>query len=112
MVTADSLQKGATMAKTILMIHGRHFKPPKEKLESLWLEALRWGIEKDHPDKLDAFDGVVAKDYREMKEWRLTRSVTDKRIYNLAVRDGKSNPHHGPGYLVRPYAAGVVAKWL
>ena len=57
-------------------------------------------------------DGVVANDYQSMKEWRLMRSIADKRIFNLSVRDGKSNPHHSAGYLLHPYVAGVVAKWL
>ena len=46
------------MGKTILMIHGRHFKPAKDPLQQLWIEAVRWGIERDHPDKLAAFDSV------------------------------------------------------
>ncbi len=47
-----------------------------------------------------------------MKELGLIDSITDQRIYNLAVRDGTSNPHHGAGYLIHPYVAGLVAEWL
>ncbi len=44
------------MSKTILMVHGRDFKPPKRDLQKLWFEALRWGIERDHPEKLAALN--------------------------------------------------------
>ena len=44
------------MAKTMILIHGRAQKPTKEALKGLWLEALRFGLERDHADKLDAFD--------------------------------------------------------
>ena len=44
------------MAKTILMLHGRHFKPSKKELQRLWIEALRFGIERDHPEKMPAFN--------------------------------------------------------
>jgi len=47
------------MAKTILVVHGRDLKPPKEPLENLWIEALRFGIERDRPSKLPACDAAV-----------------------------------------------------
>ena len=43
------------MNKQILLIHGRHYKPAKNDLQKLWLEALRYGIERDFPEKLEAF---------------------------------------------------------
>jgi hypothetical protein len=46
------------MGKTIILVHGRAPKPNKEDLEALWLEALRYGLERDHPDKLAAYDQV------------------------------------------------------
>lgn len=63
-------------------------------------------------DDFISHDAVVANDYQDMKALRLIRSITDKRIYNLSVRGGRSNPHHVSGYLLHPYVAGVVAKWL
>ena len=39
------------MPKTILFIHGRSFKPPKQELQKLWLDAVRFGMERDHPEK-------------------------------------------------------------
>ena len=46
------------MPKTILLVHGRGFKPPKKELQKLWFEALRFGIERDHPAKLAAFNSA------------------------------------------------------
>jgi hypothetical protein len=63
-------------------------------------------------DDYISHDQAVANDYADMKEFKLVKKITDKRIYNLSVRDGKSNPHHGSGYLIHPYVAGVVAKWV
>jgi hypothetical protein len=73
--------------------------------------VLRW-VNVAAEDDYVSHDGVVANDFAEMKKLKLTRSITDKRIYNLSVREGKSNPHHSAGYLVHPYVAEVVAGWL
>ena len=63
-------------------------------------------------DDYVSYDGKVADDYAEMKRLGMIQSITDKRIYNLAVRNGSSNPHHGAGYLIHPYVATTVAKWV
>ncbi|MBT6158036.1 MAG: hypothetical protein HOH82_25535 [Planctomycetaceae bacterium] len=63
-------------------------------------------------DDFISHDGVVSNDYKEMKERRLVRSITDKRIFNLGVRDGKSNPHTAMGYLVHPYVSRIVSRWV
>lgn len=57
-------------------------------------------------------DARVADDYADMLEWKLTRAITDQRIHNLAVCDGKSNPHHGVGYLVHPTVVREITRWL
>lgn len=44
------------MPETIIFIHGRNFKPGKNDWERLWLDAMRYGIERDFPQKLTAFD--------------------------------------------------------
>ena len=46
------------MGKTIILVHGRSWKPKKSDLESIWTEALRSGIARDFPNKLTAFDKV------------------------------------------------------
>jgi len=47
-----------------------------------------------------------------MKELCYVKSITDKRVYNLSVRNGKSNPHHGVGYLIHPTVVDAIAGWL
>ena len=73
--------------------------------------VVRW-VNVAAEDDFISHDGKVANDYAEMKGLGLIDSITDKRIFNLAVRDGKSNPHHGAGYLIHPFVAGLVAGWL
>ena len=58
-------------------------------------------------------DETLADDYR--KKWVLAHSmapIDDQRLYNLAVRHGQSNPHHGTGYLIHPTFIDVLADWL
>ena len=43
------------MSKTVLLIHGRAPKPSEKDLKGFWVEALRHGLERDHPEKLADF---------------------------------------------------------
>lgn len=63
-------------------------------------------------DDYIAHDQRVASDFKMMKKLGFVESITDKRIYNLALRGGKSNPHHGTGYLIHPAVADALAEWL
>ena len=44
------------MGKTIVLIHGRNYKPEKEVWVSFWKEALYAGIHRDYPAKVAALD--------------------------------------------------------
>ena len=57
-------------------------------------------------------DDRVADDYREMLDRRLISRIDDVRIYNLAVRYGRSNPHNALGYLIHPRVSRAIATWL
>ena len=57
-------------------------------------------------------DDRIAGDYRDMLERRLISRIDDARIYNLAVRYGRSNPHNALGYLIHPRVSRAVATWL
>ena len=47
------------MGKLLFLIHGRSFKPDKEDLEKLWVEALRHGIERDFgADAAEVFTNI------------------------------------------------------
>ena len=41
--------------KTLILVHGRSWKPPKADLQALWLDAIEFGIERDHPAAIDKF---------------------------------------------------------
>lgn len=57
-------------------------------------------------------DKTAANDYRRMRELSPPTRIEDRKIYNLAVRSGMSNPHHGCGYLVSPTVATLISDWL
>ena len=43
---------------SILIVHGRDFKPAEEPLMEITLEALRAGVERDYPDHVATLDSV------------------------------------------------------
>jgi hypothetical protein len=63
-------------------------------------------------DDYISHDSTVANDFRKMRNLKPATRIVDRKIYNLAVRRGKSNPHHGCGYLVHPAVVACVADWL
>ena len=63
-------------------------------------------------DDFTCHDETVANDFGAMLELHLASSIKDYRIYNLAVRYGKSNPHNFIGYLIHPRMTRLVADWL
>jgi len=63
-------------------------------------------------DDYISHDEEIANDYRKMKQWGLVGSIRDHPIYNLSVRWGESNPHHGAGYLIHPEVSKIVANWV
>lgn len=63
-------------------------------------------------DDYTCHDNTLANDFRKMMEHHLVSAVHDYRIYNLAVRYGRSNPHSSVGYYVHPRVAKIVVDWL
>jgi hypothetical protein len=63
-------------------------------------------------DDFMSHDNTLADDYRSMLRQRQVSCIRDYRIYNLAIRYGKSNPHSSLGYLIHPRTATVIAHWL
>jgi hypothetical protein len=47
-----------------------------------------------------------------MLEQRAVSMVQDYRVYNLAVRYGKSNPHSSVGYLIHPRTSKILVDWM
>ena len=64
-------------------------------------------------DDFIAHDEDVANDFRNMEDrYGLVKLIRDHEIYNLAVRSGTSNPHHGVGYLMHPKVTKLIADWV
>jgi hypothetical protein len=63
-------------------------------------------------DDFISHDSDIKNDFKEMQMWGLVDSIEDKLIYNLAVRNGSSNPHHGAGYLIDPIVIEEIVRWL
>lgn len=63
-------------------------------------------------DDYTCHDSTVADDFRKMMQQRRVSAVHDYRIFNLAVRYGRSNPHSSLGYLIHPRVAKIIADWI
>ena len=57
-------------------------------------------------------DSSLADDFKKMLQQRQVSAVHDYRIFNLAVRYGKSNPHSSVGYYIHPRMSKIFADWL
>lgn len=63
-------------------------------------------------DDFVSHDNTLANDYKDMLKQKQVSFIRDHRIYNMAVRYGKSNPHSSLGYLIHPRTAQIVSEWL
>ena len=45
--------------RSILLVHGRDFKPAREAMLDISLSAIRAGIERDYPDHVEAYDALT-----------------------------------------------------
>lgn len=57
-------------------------------------------------------DSSLADDFSKMLKLHRVSAVHDYRMFNLAVRYGKSNPHSSVGYFIHPRTAKIIADWL
>lgn len=63
-------------------------------------------------DDFVSHDNTLADDFRLMLKQKQVSFIRDYRIYNLAIRYGRSNPHSSLGYLVHPRMAQILVEWL
>ena len=63
-------------------------------------------------DDYTCHDKTLAEDFKEMMSQRLVSTVTDYRVYNHAVRYGRSNPHSSIGYYIHPRVSKIIADWM
>ncbi len=63
-------------------------------------------------DDFVSHDNTLADDFRKMLRQKQVSCIRDYRVYNMAVRYGKSNPHSSLGYLIHPRTVQIVTEWL
>lgn len=63
-------------------------------------------------DDFTCHDNTLADDFKMMLQERLVSAVHDYKVFNLAVRYGKSNPHSSIGYYIHPRISKIIADWL
>jgi len=63
-------------------------------------------------DDYTCHDNTLADDFRKMMSQRLVSAVTDYRVFNHAVRYGRSNPHSSVGYYIHPRVSKLIADWI
>ena len=63
-------------------------------------------------DDYTCSDGTLANDFRRMLQQHLVSTINDFRIYNLALRFGKSNPHSSVGYYIHPRVSKIIVDWI
>ena len=90
----------------------RNLKGAKASGSRRYPSNIRRWVNVAAEDDFIAHDEKVRNDFRGMLKHDLVQSIQDHRIYNLAVRNGKSNPHHGGGYLIHPRVTKLIADWV
>jgi hypothetical protein len=63
-------------------------------------------------DDYTCHDNTLADDFKKMMVQKRVSAVHDYRIFNLAVRYGKSNPHSSVGYFIHPRLAKILSDWI
>ena len=63
-------------------------------------------------DDYTCLDNTMADDFKPMLRQRVVSAVHDYRIFNLAVRYGRSNPHSSVGYYIHPRVSKIIADWI
>lgn len=63
-------------------------------------------------DDYTCHDATLADDFKTMLRQRQVSAVHDYRIFNLAVRYGKSNPHSSIGYYIHPRLTKIIVDWV
>ena len=82
---------------------GKHTKYPTNVIT--WYNAAA-------EDDYACHDGTLANDFKPMLQQHLVSAIHDFRIYNLAVRFGKSNPHSSVGYYIHPRVSKIIVDWI
>lgn len=103
------LTLGAPLGDT--MVQKRIFGAKKKGVERFPTNVVSWHNVSAEDDFV-SHDNTLADDFKLMLTQHQVSCIRDYRIYNMAVRYGKSNPHSSLGYLIHPRTAQVVCEWL
>lgn len=90
----------------------RHLKGAKAEGERKYPNNIMHWHNVAAEDDFISHDSKIANDFKKMHKLTKIQEITDHKIYNLAVRSGDSNPHHGAGYLIHPKVVKIVTDWL
>lgn len=63
-------------------------------------------------DDFVSHDNTLADDFSKMLAQKQVSFIRDYRIYNMAIRYGRSNPHSSIGYLIHPRMSQILIEWL
>ena len=90
----------------------RRLHGAKEKLELRYPSNVIAWHNVSAEDDFTCHDDTLADDFRKMMDHRVVSAVHDYKIYNLAVRYGRSNPHSSVGYFIHPRVSKIIVDWL
>lgn len=103
------LTLGAPLGDT--MVQKLIFGSNKKGVERYPTNVVSWHNVSAEDDFV-SHDNTLADDFKLMLTQHQVSCIRDYRVYNMAVRYGKSNPHSSLGYLIHPRTAQVVCEWL
>jgi len=94
-----------------LLVRRRLFGGKEKGREKYPSNIVTWQNVSAEDDHL-CHDNTLADDFNPMLKKRQVSSIRDYKIYNLAVRYGKSNPHSSIGYYIHPRVSKIIVEWL
>lgn len=93
------------------MIRRRLLGARRRSTERFPTNIITWENVSAEDDYL-CHDKTVADDLKAMMRDHVISSINDYRVYNHAMRYGKSNPHCSLGYFIHPRVAKIVVDWI
>lgn len=84
----------------------------KEELTAKFPDNVMFWHNVAAEDDYCCHDNTLADDFKMMMRQRVVSAVYDHKIFNLAVRYGKSNPHSSIGYYIHPRISKILVDWL
>ena len=93
------------------MVRRRLLGAGRRSIERFPTNIITWENVSAEDDYL-CHDKTVADDLKAMMREHVISSINDYRVYNHALRYGKSNPHCSLGYFIHPRVAKIIVDWL